>query len=101
MATCAISGTLQDPGGVAVVTANIRFAVVVPQLAAAILLVPRQISTTTDSSGNFTLTLVQGISGTVIVEYPPNSSDAIRRYEYAILVPTATTAAFSSLITEL
>lgn len=101
MASCSVTGTLQDPSGTALNGVVLRFAIVTPQIIAGALIMPAQVSATTDSSGNFSLSLAQTISGTLIIEYPPTSGDAIRRYEYAIVVPATSSATLASLITEL
>lgn len=100
MATCAITGTLQNPGGIAIASANIRFTIVTPKVITPIIAMPQEVSVQTGNDGTFSITLVQGISGALLIEYPPNEMDAIRRYSYSILVPVATTATLASLITE-
>lgn len=102
MATCSITGTLVDPTGAAISGATVELRVTTPQFDAAnALVVPYTSTVTTNASGVFTLTADQGISAIVTIVYPPNATDSGRRYSYSVLVPTASTAAFNSLATEL
>jgi hypothetical protein len=102
LATCSVSGTLLDSTGSAVVSADVKFNVVLPVSSTTIdaLVVPKEVSTTTDSTGLFTLALLQSISGILTVQYPPNSKDSPRRYSYSIIVPASTVADIVDLITE-
>lgn len=101
MATCSITGTIVDPTATAISGATVELRVTSPQLDASNnLVMPFTTSVTTNSSGVFTLIADQGISGIVTIDYPPNSTDSVRRYSYSILVPTASSANFYSLITE-
>lgn len=101
MATCAVSGTLVDLSETAVSGATVRARILTPQFSGTSLVVPYEISTTSSASGVWTLNMSQGVSAEVTIEYPPNSMDSSRKYTYAIAVPTAGTAAFSTLATEL
>lgn len=101
MATCTITGTLVDPTGTAISGATVELRVTSPQFDASnALVMPYTASVTTNSSGGFTLTADQGISAVVTIDYPPNSTDSSRRYSYSVLVPSATSATFQSLVTE-
>lgn len=102
MATCSITGTLVDPTGTAVSGATVELRVTTPQFDAAnALVVPYTSSVTTNASGVFTLTADQGISAIITIDYPPNATDSIRRYSYAVTVPSTAPATFASLATEL
>lgn len=102
MATCTITGTLVDPTGTAISGATVELRVTAPQFdAASALVVPYTSTVTTNSSGVFTLTADQGISGVITIDYPPNSTDSVKRYAYSVVVPSATSATFASLATEL
>lgn len=103
MATCALTGTLVDPSGTAVASATISACIITPVFdAGGSFVVPKEISTSTNASGVFTLTLDQAVVITLTIQYPPNATDAIRRYNYNFTVPSAATASFNStLITEL
>lgn len=95
MATCAVSGTLLDLGGGAIIGATVRFSSASPTLDASFsLLMPKEVRTTTDASGVWTLNLVQGMSGDIIIEYPPNSTDSTLPYYFSIVVPSQSTADF-------
>jgi hypothetical protein len=102
MATCSITGTLVDPTGTAISGATVELRVSTPQFDAAnALVVPYTSTVTTNASGVFTLIADQGISAILTIVYPPNATDSGRRYSYSILVPTASSANFNTLATEL
>lgn len=100
MAVCNVIGNVLDPSGSAVVSANIRFNSVLPQIIGSSEVMPSEVKTTTDSSGNFNIQLVQTISGMITIEYPPTATDSPRRYVYSVIVPAVTTANITTLITE-
>lgn len=100
MATCIVSGTVQDITSTAVATATVRARVITPFFSTTIQIVPKEVSTTTDSSGNWSLTLIRSSQCIIEIEYPPNTTDSALRYSYAITVPAAATANFSTLVTE-
>ena len=101
VALCTITGALLDPTGTGIAGANVKTNIVSPFLDANNnLLIQKETQVTTDSSGNFTLSLVQGSSVVVAMEFPPNSTDSNRRQTFSILVPFTLTASFSNLVTE-
>lgn len=102
LATCSVSGTLLDSTGAAIVSADVKFNVVLPVNSTTldVIIVPKEVSTTTDDDGLFTLSLLQEVSGVLTIQYPPNSKDSPRRYSYAIIVPASTVADIVDLITE-
>lgn len=103
MATCSLTGTLLDPSGIAISGATVAANVVTPCFdASGNFIVPKDTSTTTSVSGVFTIVLDQGLSITLTIQYPPNTTDSIKRYNYNFTVPSTPTATFNStLITEL
>lgn len=61
-----------------------------------------EVTTTTDSSGNWSLTLVEtttpAVSLTISFYYPGSAND-YKRKDYTVTVPNTATATFASLIT--
>lgn len=98
MATCAISGNLLNAAGEALVSADVYARVSNPVVSGSSIVTPERISTTTNSSGDFTLTLQQSISVLVTVQYPITDSDSKKLLEFVANVPAAATATFSSII---
>lgn len=101
MATCTVSGVVKDVSETAVQSASVRAKIVTPFFSTTIHIVPKEISTTTDTSGAWSLSLNQGSQCIVTIEYPPNTTDSKLRYSYSITVPATSTANFSTLATEL
>lgn len=99
MATCAVSGTLKDTTEAAITSVSVC---VRPASAlsfnATTLIMPKEQEVTTDSSGNFTLTLSQSWTYLCCVSYPPNATDSAKRIHYTLSVPAATTANFNSIV---
>jgi hypothetical protein len=100
MATCTVSGLMQDLTGTAISGATIRARTVVPYFVTTIQIVPEEVTTTTSAGGAWSLVLIQGASVVLTTEFPPNSTDSAKRYEYSILVPATSTANLSALVTE-
>lgn len=100
MATCAVSGTLKDPSETVISGATVRANLVRPVFVSTSLLMPAEVLTTSDSSGNFTLNLSQSLGYIVSIEYPPSALESSRRYNYTITTPATTTANLSTLATE-
>lgn len=98
MATCAISGTMQDSGGSAATSVTVIARIPAPQLLGTTLVTPFEISTVTDSSGNFTLTVQQSLSVIFTVQYPIVGTEPLRIFNYTGNIPATTTASFSSVI---
>lgn len=98
MATCAIAGVIQGPDEAAILSAEVRARLIFPVFSGTSLLVPEEVSTVTNSSGQFTLTLSQSQTYLFTVLYPPNITDSTLRVSYAISVPAAVTASFSNII---
>lgn len=100
MATCVVSGVIKDPSETAISSATVRANIVTPFFVSTVLIVPEELSTTTDANGAWSLTLSQSNSYIVTIEYPPNASSSAKRYNYAITTPASGTATFSTLATE-
>ncbi len=98
MATCAVSGTILDPSGTAITSVTVYARVTQPTLSGVSLITPLQISTATDASGNFTLTVQQSISVVFTVQYPAIGTEPKRLFSYTGNIPATATASFSSVI---
>lgn len=98
MATCAVSGTVLDPSGTAQLSAIVSARVVQSTLSGTSLVTPVQLSTETNSSGNWTLTIQQSISVIFTVSYPPLATEATRYESFTANIPAATSAQFSSIV---
>jgi len=101
MATCTVSGVIKDASETGIQGVTIRARIVTPYFTTTILVLPVEVSTTSDSFGAWSLALNQGAKAIVQIEYPPNGIDSNRRYSYTIIVPASGTANFSTLATEL
>ncbi len=98
MATCAVSGTIVDPGATGILSVTVSARVNQPVLSGASLVAPAELSVQTDSSGNFTLTLQQSLSVIFTVMYPEIGTEPMRTYQYTGNIPATTTASFSNVI---
>lgn len=98
MATCAVSGTVLDPSGTAVTSVTVAARIDHSTLSGVNLIAPTRISTTTDSSGNFVLTIQQSISVIFTIQYPVVGTEPLRDLEYVATIPATTTASFSNII---
>jgi hypothetical protein len=102
MATCVVTGTLKDTSETAISGATVKVNIVTPTFnGGTALIMPKELSTTSNASGVFTVTLARGLSVLVSIDYPPNATDSTRRQVYAVTIPDAATATFSTLVTEL
>lgn len=101
MATCTVSGLIEDITGTAIQGAVIKANLVTPYFTTTIMVMPKEISTTSASNGTWSLTLIQGAQAIVQIDYPPNTTDSQRSLKFAIAVPLTSTANFSTLCTEL
>jgi hypothetical protein len=99
MATCAVSGTLLDAQGGAVLSATVCARVLNPTVSGTSIITPALVETTTDSSGNFTLTLQQSLSVIFTVDYPMVGTEPLRQFSYTGTIPASTTASFTNVIT--
>ena len=102
MATCAVTGQVRDSGETVLASVEVTFRPVAGLVSSTLsaLFVPKVMVASTDSSGNFTLTLSQGLSGVMEFRYPPDASSTARLISYAVSVPALTSANFSAIITE-
>jgi len=98
MATCAVSGNILDPSGTAAASLEVSARVNQSSLSGTSLIVPAQLTTTTNSSGNWTLTIQQSLSVIFTVEYPPLGTEPMRVESFTANIPATTTASFSNLI---
>jgi hypothetical protein len=98
MATCAVSGNILDPSGTAMTSLAVSARINQGTLSGTSLIMPLAISTTTNSSGNWTLTVQQSLSVIFTVQYPPVGTEPMRVENYTANIPAATSAQFSSII---
>lgn len=98
MSTCAVSGTIKDSQETALLSVQVTARPMTSiSLDATTLLVPKWISTVTDSSGNFTLTLSQSQTYLCQIMYPPNSGDSAKIATFSLSTPATTTANFNTI----
>ncbi len=98
MATCAVTGNIIDPQGTAISSVMILARVNQPIVSSLSLVTPIEVWTTTDASGNFTLTLQQSVSVIFTVKYPIIGTEPMRQFDYTGNIPAATSAQFNSVI---
>ncbi len=98
MATCAVSGNILDPSGTALVSLEVSARVNQSTLSGTSLIAPAQILTTTDSSGNWVLTVQQSLSVLFTVQYPPVGTEPMRVESFTANIPAAASAQFSSIV---
>lgn len=98
MATCAVSGNIVSPSGVAMTSVGVSARVNQSTLSGTSLIVPAQILTATDSSGNWTLTVQQSLSVLFTVQYPPVGTEPMRVESFTATIPAAASAQFSSIV---
>lgn len=102
ISTCTLSGTLLDPSGTALASVTVRARLAQVKIDTnSNILMPYELSTTTNASGVFSLTLVQGITVVLTIDLPPNATDTIRRRDFTLTIPATGTASLSTLLTEL
>jgi len=101
MALCAVSGVIKDASETALSGVVVEARPINPYFNSTTQIVPKTVTTTTDASGIWSLSLSQTGTFTVTIMYPPNDVDSARRYNYTITVPAASSANFSTLATEL
>lgn len=100
MSLCVVSGTIKDGSETGVSGVVVQARPLNPYLSGSTLIVPKLLETTSDSNGLWQLSLNQGGQFILTVMYPPNVVDSARRYNYSIIIPAASTANFSDLVTE-
>lgn len=101
---CAVSGILRGTNGVVLQGATVIGSSIKPFIHSSdgSLVVNYQVSTTTDSNGAWTLSLIEtatdSSSVTISFFYPLGSAAGNERKEYTIIVPNSASANFSTLI---
>lgn len=104
MATCTVSGTLKDITETGIIGATVRAFSTGPFTSGTNYITNGTVSTTTDSSGNWSLVLTQtaGLSPvrniTIEFIYNDGGSGTVRE-SYPVTIPATSTATFTSLIT--
>lgn len=101
MALCTVSGTFLDPQSAAISGATVRFNIESPVLdSLGDSLVPKEATTTTASNGTWSLAITQGISGSITLDLSqtPSGQFPIVKYTFAVIIPSATTATFASVV---
>ncbi len=101
MATCIVSGNLQLLDGTPIEGAIIKARIVTSYFSTTIQISPQEVTTSTDASGDWSLTLQRLSSPIISVEYTPDDTSSSRFLEYSVTVPDASTADFSTIATEL
>lgn len=99
MATCAVTGNILDPSGTAMTSLVVSARVNQGTLSGTSLIMPLSINTTTNASGNWTLTVQQSLAVIFTVQYPPVGTEPMRVENYTATIPAATSAQFSSIVT--
>lgn len=97
MATCIVSGTILDPTETPVNGAAVSFRIQNPTLDSLSVLGPVNGSTTTDASGNWSLTIARNISGIVTIMCASDNVSDMNSYNFSVNIPNAATASFSSV----
>lgn len=98
MATCAVSGNLIQPDGSAATSVTVSARVLGPVVSGTSVVAPYVIDTTSDSSGNFVLTVQQSVSVVFSVQYPIVGTEPMRVFNYTGTIPATASAAFTSVI---
>ena len=98
MATCAVNGNIIDPSGTALTSISVSARINQSTISSTSLVVPVEISTATNSSGNWTLTVQQSISVLFTVTYPPVGTEPMRVENFTANIPAAASAQFSSIV---
>lgn len=98
MATCAVNGNILSPAGVAMTSLVVSARVNQSTLSGTSFVVPAQILTATDSSGNWTLTVQQSLSVLFTVQYPPVGTEPMRIESFTATIPAAASAQFSTIV---
>lgn len=96
MSICTVSGTVLDVSGSPISGVVVDFNIQTPILVAG----PVQGTTTTDASGNWSLTVQQGLSGVFTVHTAPISTSKTFPYRFNVNIPSSSTATFSSTVVD-
>lgn len=98
MATCAVSGTLLQPDGSVATSVTVAARIPNAVVSGTSVITPRIVSTVTDTSGNFVLTVQQSISVIFTVQYPIIGTEPMRVFNYTGNIPATATASFTNVI---
>lgn len=103
MATCIVSGTLVDPSETPMSGISVTFRIANSSLngSSTNFFLPKEITTTSAVNGTWTLTLSQGLSGQISLDFPQTSISPTRRLNYSVIIPATPTTTFNSIATEL
>lgn len=101
--TCTVSGSLKGPDGAALSGVTVYAYTNAPFFHSDGTLIPDyQVTTTTDATGAWSLTLIEtaSVTKTIIIAFDlPTGSVEKKRKEYTVTVPATATASFSTLAT--
>jgi hypothetical protein len=100
--SCTVSGNVKTPDNSNLQGVIVKAYLIHPvEYADGTLVAPYQVSTETDSDGNWELDLVEtttvSASMTIAFEFPSGGAD-YRRKEYTVIIPNSASATFASLI---
>ncbi len=98
MADCLVLGTIIDEAGAAVENATIRARTLRETIIGNNFIAPVEVVATTDSSGNFTLTVQQSLSVLFVINYPTGIGEPRRSLNYSADVPAQASVQFTSII---
>lgn len=97
MATCTVSGNFVTPLGVAIVGATVRFNIDNPCLdTLGNTIMPQESTTTTGAGGAWSLAITQGVSGSLTLDLNPTTTSAVIKYQFSLVIPSASSATFAS-----
>jgi hypothetical protein len=97
MATCTVSGNFVTPLGAAIVGATVRFNIDNPCLdASGNAIMPQESTTTTGAGGAWSLAITQGVSGSLTLDLNPTTTSAVVKYQFSLVIPSASSATFAS-----
>ncbi len=96
MATCTLTGTFTDPQGTAVANASVTFTTESPFVDAdSNLILPKEVSTTTDTNGDWSLTIIQNVTGSLSLDLAPRDNAPTIRYNFSVVIPASASATFA------
>jgi hypothetical protein len=100
--SCTVTGNVKTPDNSGLQGVLVKAYMIHPvEYADGTLVAPYQVSTETDSNGDWSLTLVEtttvSATMTVAFEFPSGGAD-YKRKEYTVTVPNSASATFASLI---
>jgi hypothetical protein len=94
MATCTVSGTLTDCTSTPLVGMVVQFTTQSPGFSVE----PVAGVTTSSSSGAWSLSILQGTSGQFTIYVPNGSTGNLVPYKFNAVIPSATSANFSTIV---